>query len=64
MVAHDESRELATGKPDGSITVWDVQEWRMKLELRTTSGAVSALKYGAVKDSKLPKPFLLVGTGA
>lgn len=60
MAANEKGHEIAMGKPDGSITVWDVQEWRVKFELKSGAGAISALKYGAVKSSKLPNPFLLV----
>ena len=52
--------ELATGKPDGSITFWDTQTWTIKATLLSTTGAVSTVQYGSVKGSKLPATFVLV----
>ncbi len=64
MAANEKDRELAMGTPDGRITIWDVCEWMVKLELKSSSGAVSSLQYGTSKSSKLPNPFLLVSPGA
>ena len=63
MAADSSSSELATGKADGSITLWDVQDWKVKGVLKSTAGSVQVLKYGAAKKgSKLPQRFLLVSS--
>lgn len=60
LAADDSTLELATGKPDGSITFWDTQNWTIKATLLSTTGVVSTIKYGSVKGSKLPATFVLV----
>ena len=60
LAADDSTLELATGKPDGSITFWDTQNWNIKATLLSTTGIVSTIKYGSVKGSKLPATFVLV----
>ena len=61
IAADNSSSELAVGKADGSVTLWDVQQWKTKGVLKSGAGSVQALKYGtAKKGSKLPQRFLLV----
>ena len=60
LAADETTLELATGKPDGSITFWDSQTWTIKATLLSTTGAVSTIQYGRVKGSKLPATFVLV----
>ena len=60
LAADDSSLELATGKPDGSITFWDTQTWTIKATLLSNTGAVSTIQYGRLKGSKLPATFVLV----
>ena len=60
LAADDSTLELATGKPDGSITFWDTQTWIIKATLLSNTGAVSTIHYGRVKGSKLPATFVLV----
>lgn len=61
IAADSSSSELATGKADGSITLWNVRDWGVKGVLKTRAGSVQVLKYGAAKKgSKLPQRFLLV----
>ena len=60
LAADETTLELATGKPDGSITFWDTQTWTIKATLLSTTGAVSTIQYGRVKGSKLPATFVLV----
>ena len=60
LAADDSTLELATGKPDGSITFWDTQNWTVKATLLSSIGVVSTIKYGSVKGSKLPATFVLV----
>ena len=60
LAADETTLELATGKPDGSITFWDTQTWTIKATLLSTTGAVSTTQYGRVKGSKLPATFVLV----
>ena len=53
--------ELAVGKSDGSITIWDTQTWSAKASLQSEMGkAVATLKYITMKMHKLTQTFLLV----
>jgi len=62
LAADDGTLELATGKLDGSITLWDTQTWTIKAVLHSATGGVSSIRYGSVKGSKLPKTFILVSS--
>ena len=53
--------ELAVGKSNGSITIWDTQTWGVKATLRSEMGkAIATLKYVTVKAPKSTQTFLLV----
>ena len=53
--------ELAVGKSNGSITIWDTQTWGVKATLQSEMGkAIATLKYVTVKAPKSTQTFLLV----
>ena len=53
--------ELAVGKSDGSITLWDTQTWSIKATLQSEIGkAFATLKYITVKMAKSTQTYLLV----
>ena len=53
--------ELAVGKSDGSITLWDTQTWSAKATLQLEAGrAIATLKYVTVKAAKSTQTYLLV----
>lgn len=61
IAADNASLELAVGKSDGSVTLWDTQTWSVKIVLRSeSSGSMVTLKYITVKTSSSPQTFLLV----
>ena len=61
IAADGASLELAVGKSDGTITLWDTQTWTVKSVLRSErSGCIVALKYVTAKISSSPQTFLLV----
>lgn len=64
IAADDVSLELAVGKSDGSITLWDTQMWSVKAVLRSEPvGSITALKYCTLKTtSSSPQILLLVGS--
>lgn len=61
-IAGDNSTlELAVGKSDGSITLWDTQSWSIKARLQSELGtAISTLKYVTIKTAKSTQTYLLV----
>ena len=53
--------ELAVGKSDGSITIWDAQTWSVKATLQSgTDKIIATLKYVTVKTAKSTQTYLLV----
>ena len=53
--------ELAVGKSDGSITLWDTQTWSIKATLQSGAGkSIITLKYATVKMAKTTQTILLV----
>ena len=65
IAADNASLELAVGKSDGSITLWDTQLWSIKALVRTEPvghGSIAALKYCTVKISGSSRTLLLVGS--
>lgn len=53
--------ELAVGKSDGSITLWDTQSWSIKATLQSEVGkAIATLKCVTVKTAKSTQTYLLV----
>ena len=61
-IAGDSSTlELAVGKTDGSITLWDTQTWSIKATLQSELGkAIATLKYVSIKTAKSTQTYLLV----
>ena len=61
-IAGDSSTlELAVGKTDGSITLWDTQTWSIKAMLQLELGkAIATLKYVTIKTAKSTQTYLLV----
>ncbi len=57
-----DSEELAIGLSDGRVVVMDPSTWKEKavLQIVPNQNPVRFVKYGHVKQSKLPKPFLMV----
>ena len=53
--------ELAVGKSDRSITLWDTQMWSIKATLQLEAErAIATLKYITVKAAKPTQTYLLV----
>ena len=53
--------ELAVGKSDRSITIWNTQTWSVKATLQSgTDKTIATLKYATVKMAKSTQTYLLV----
>lgn len=58
------SEELAVGLSDGSVILLDSFTWKERevLKVSPVRQPIKFVKYGRIKESKLPKPFLMVRT--
>lgn len=62
VAADNATLELAVGKVNGSVTLWDTQTWSIKAVLQSElGGSTCTLKYSTVKTSKSTQTILLVG---
>ena len=64
LAACESRGEVALGRQDGSVQLWETGDWSPRATFHTSStGNVTALQYGSIaarRDSKLPKTFLIV----